>query len=83
MKVFKYFLPADTEQRTDNSAIMGANTRETMNARTSKKVHQHGLYSIVTMVSHTDRRSTNIVEQLTEITIAQLTGRHFKAYLMQ
>ena len=82
MKVFKYFLSADTEQRSDNRAIMGANTRKTMNAGTSKEIHQRGLYSIVTMVSHTDHRSTNIVKQLTEITIAQLTGRHFKTYLM-
>ena len=83
IKILQDLLTTDTEQRTDDVAVSGTDARQSVDAGTTEEVHEQRLYGIVTMVSYTDRLSSDVVAQLTEITIAQFACSHLNAYLMQ
>ena len=55
MEIIQDVLTAHAQQWTDNLAVFRANTRQTMDARASKEVHEEGFDGIVAMMSHAHR----------------------------
>ena len=53
-----------------------------MNACAANQIDEHGLYSIILVVSHTDAICLNIFLELSEVAIAKVAGGKFDALLV-
>ena len=59
------------------------NTRQTAQSGTTHKVQKYRFHRVITVVSHTDSSSPNILTQLFKPFITQFASCHFNAYLVQ